>query len=85
MARVVTSSNQQESFIDCHKSFSLVVGLEYLRLLAIPTISDLDVIQFDVTLACLHSTFKEEIHMGQPDDYADLGKRNWVWYLFASW
>ena len=28
---------------------------------------DLDVIQFDVTPAYLHSTFKEDIHMGQPD------------------
>ena len=78
MARVVTRSNHQESVIDYNKSFSPVMGLEYPRLLAIAAISDLDVIRFDVTLACLHSTFKEEIYMGQPDLYADPKKSNWV-------
>jgi len=84
MARVVSRSNHQESFIDHNKSFSPVTGLEYPRLLAIATISDLDVIQFDVTPICLHSTF-EEIHMVQLDRYADPRKRNWVRHLFASW
>jgi len=61
------------------------MGFEYPRLLAIVTISDLDVIQFDVTPAYLHSTFKDEIHMGQPDRYADPRKRSSVWHLLASW
>jgi len=52
------------------------MGLEYPHLLAIATITDLDVIQFDVTPACDHSTFKEEIHIGQPDRCADPRKRN---------
>ena len=37
---------------------------------------DLDVIQFDVTPVWLHSTSKEEIHMGQPDRYANPRKRD---------
>ena len=52
------------------------MGLGYSHLLAIATISDLDIIQFDVTPVCDHSTFKEEIHMGQPDRYADPRERN---------
>ena len=61
------------------------MSLEYPHLLAIATISDLDVIRFDVTPACDHSTFKEEIHMGQPDRCADPRKRNQMWHLLASW
>jgi len=83
LARVVTRSNHQESLFENNKSYSPVY--EYPCLLAIATISDLDVIQFDVTPACRHSTYKEENHIGQPDRYADPRKRNWVWHLFASW
>jgi len=75
MARAVTRSNHQESFIGHDKSYSPIMGLEYPRLLAIATISDLDVIQFDATPACLHSAFKGGIHMGQPDRYVDPRKR----------
>ena len=74
-ARLVTRSDLQEPGIDYNKSCFPVVGLES------PRTSDLDVIQFDITSACLHSTFKEEIYIEQPDDHTDPRKRNWVWYL----
>ena len=52
----------------------LLWALNRHALLSIVTISDLNVIQFDVTTACLHSTFKEEIYIEHPDGYVDPGR-----------
>ena len=44
--------------------------LESLRaVLALAVIRDLDVIQFDITLAHLHGALKEEVYMEQPEGY----------------
>ena len=44
--------------------------LESLRaILALASIRDLDVIQFDITLAHLHGVLKEEVCMEQPEGY----------------
>ena len=48
---------------------------------ALAAIRDLDVFQFDITSAYLHSTLKGEAHMEQPEGYIAPGKKDWVWRL----
>ena len=56
------------------------MGLESLRTIrALAAIRDLGVIQFDITLAYLHGTLKEEVSMEQPEGYVAPGKEDWVW------
>ena len=44
-------------------------------------IHNFDIIQFNVTLAYLHGTLKEELFMEQPDGHTASRKENWVWQL----
>ena len=60
---LVTRGNHEKPIIDYSRA-----------LLSIVTIRDPNVIQFDIPSACLHSTFKEEIYMEQPDGYVDPRK-----------
>ena len=59
----------------------LLWALNRHALLSIVTISDLNVIQFDISSACLHSTFKEEMYYGVARWLCRSQKRNWVWYF----
>jgi len=81
-ARLVARGNQQRPGIDYDKSFSPVMQLESLCiLLAMATIRNYDIIQFDVMSAYLHGTLKEEVYMEQPSGYLAPGKEHWVWRL----
>ena len=56
--------------------------LESLRtILALATIRDLDIIQFDIISAYLHGTLIEENSTKQPEGYVAPGKEDWVWRL----
>jgi len=81
-ARVVARGNQQHHDIDYNESFSPVMPLASLHtLLALAVICGFDIIQFDITSAHLHGALKEEIYMGQPDDFVVPRKEKWVWRL----
>jgi len=56
--------------------------LESLRtILALVTIHNLSIIQFDINSAHLHSTLKEEVYMEQLEGYMAPGKKDWVYHL----
>ena len=81
-ARLVAHGNRQRPGIDYDESFVPVMRLESLRtLLALAASRDFDIVQFDITLAYLHGTLKEELYVEQPDGYVALGKEIWVWRL----
>ena len=62
--RLVARGNYQCPGIDYGELFSPVVHLESFRtILALVAVRHLDVIQFDITLAYLHGTLKEEVYM----------------------
>jgi hypothetical protein len=63
-------------------SFSPVMRLVSLRtLLALATIRNPDVIQFDITSVYLYVSLKEGICMGEPDGHVAPGQEGWVWRL----
>ena len=62
--RLVARGNHQCPGIDYGELFSPVMHLESLRtILALVAVRNLDVIQFDITSAYLHGTFKEEVYI----------------------
>ena len=80
--RLVDRGNHRCPSIDYGELFSPVVHLESLRtILALLSVRDLDVIQFDITSAYLHWTLKEEVYMEQPEGYVAPRKEDWVWRL----
>ena len=51
--------------------------LESLRtIISLAATRDLNIIQFDGTLAYLHGTLKEEVYMEQPEGYVVPGKES---------
>ena len=50
-------------------------------LLALAASCNLDILQFDITLAQLHGKLKEDLYVDQPDGYTEPGKEKWVWRL----
>ena len=80
--RLVDRSNHRCPGIDYGELLSPVVHLESLRtILALVSVRDLGVIQFDITSAYLHWTLKEEVYMEQPEGYVAPRKEDWVWRL----
>ena len=77
-AILVTRNNHEEPGFDYSKSLMPVIGLELPRTSLYNGYKRLNVVQFDITSAYLHSTFKEDIYMEQPEGYPDRRKRNWV-------
>jgi hypothetical protein len=50
-------------------------------LLALAAHHDLEIVQFDITLAYLPGTLKEEVYVEQPDGYVSSDRTGWVWRL----
>ncbi|GKV37057.1 hypothetical protein SLEP1_g45126 [Rubroshorea leprosula] len=84
-ARLVAKGFTQRKGIDFHEVFSPVVKHNSIRvLLAMVTLYDLELEQFDVKTAFLHGELEEHIYMSQPEGFIVSGKEDHVCLLQKS-
>jgi hypothetical protein len=81
-ARVVVKGFLQKEGRDYDETFAPVMKYTSLRiLLAIATIQNLEIQQFDVDSAFLNAPLDKEVYMKQPEGFVHKGKEHLVWKL----
>jgi hypothetical protein len=84
-ARLVAKGYSQMEGIDFHEIFSPVVKLVSIcAMLALVSLSDLELEQLDVKTTFLHGDLDEEIYMEQPEGFVQDRKRRFVCKLKKS-
>ena len=84
-ARLVVKGFMQKYGIDYNETYAPVMKYDSLRLLlAIATVLDLEIKQFDVDNAFLNAILNEDIYMQQPEGYVNLKFSNAVLKLLKS-
>jgi len=79
VARLVAKGYAQREGIDYNKVFSPVVKRSSIRIfLALVAQYELELDQFDIKNAFLHSNLEEEIYMSQPTGFKTTGKENMI-------
>ncbi|GJW87669.1 retrovirus-related pol polyprotein from transposon TNT 1-94 [Tanacetum coccineum] len=84
-ARLVARGYHQEEGIDFEESFAPVVRLEAIRIfLAFAAHMNMLIYQMDVKTTFLNGDLREEVYVGQPDDFVNPDNPNHVYKLKKS-